>query len=130
MDKLKQQIAFHIIQLLNDNVGEGQYGCDMHNHLFNTDFFIIGTHKAKVWIENNIGVFEAINLIVDYEKEILGGLITDLTSPEAVANMVAYIIGEEVMSESETLKEGWDVGLKWNEIQSIIAELEQAWLAE
>lgn len=130
MYELKQQIAFHIIQLLKDNEGEGEYACDIHNHLFNTDYFIIGTYQAKVWLEKNIGVFEAINLIVDYEKGHFGNVETDLTSPEAVANMVAYIVGEEVLSESETLQEGWDVPLKCNEIQSIIRELEQAWLAE
>ena len=130
MDEIKKELAQYAIDLMKDGIGENEDGCDIHHHLFNSDYFIIGTHEAKVWIEKNIGVFEAINLIVDYEKAHFGDVTTDLTSPEAVANMVAYIVGEEVLSESETLKEGWDVALKCNEIQCIIAELEEAWLAE
>ena len=77
------------------------YGCDLHNEIYNTDYFIIGRYAAKKWLEDNIGVFEAIDKIVEYEETMFGQVNTDLTEPESVLNMLVYIVGEEILSESE-----------------------------
>lgn len=71
---------------------------DLHNEVFNTDYYIIGTYEAEKALEN-YGVFDAIEKIQDYEVTNFGELTTDLSSPEAVANMLYYIIGEETLSE-------------------------------
>jgi hypothetical protein len=69
---------------------------DLHHHAFNTDYYIIGTERAINWMGSY--VFDIINFIKEYEQDNFGEVSTDLTSPEHIVNMYAYIIGEEVVS--------------------------------
>ena len=41
------------------------YGCDLHNEIFNTDYYIIGTYQAKEWLADY--TFDAIADINEYE---------------------------------------------------------------
>ena len=97
-----------IIEALTD--GEySDYYCDLHNHLFNEDYHYCYTSEAEDDL-NAIGVFDAISVIVKYEKDNFGEVDVDFTSPCNVANMLYYIVGEEVL---------WDlfVGCElWNEV--------------
>lgn len=43
------------------------------------------------------GVFKAIRKIQKYEKDRFGEVSTDLGNPQEVANMLYYIVGEEVI---------------------------------
>tara|TARA_R110000822_G_scaffold81644_15_gene193724 strand:- start:377 stop:826 length:450 start_codon:yes stop_codon:yes gene_type:complete len=70
---------------------------DIHHHSFNTDYFIIGTYRATQWLGNK--AFEAIRIIKDYEEDNFGQVSTDLSNPEKVVNMYAFIVGECVISE-------------------------------
>ena len=45
------------------------------------------------------GVFGAIQYVQDYEIEEGGDVITELSDPEKLASMVAYINGEQVINE-------------------------------
>ena len=74
------------------------YYSDLHNETFNTDYYIIGTYEAEKAIEQ-YGVFEAIRKIQEYENDNFGEVLTDLSDPEKVANMLYYIIGEEAIQE-------------------------------
>lgn len=74
------------------------YYCDLHNEVFNTDYYIIGTYEAKQALEQ-YGVFNAIEKIQEYEKDNFGEINTKLSDPEKVANMLYYIIGDEVIGE-------------------------------
>lgn len=81
---------------------KGYNGCieDLHNEVFNTDYYIIGYYKAEEALKNSdYGIFGAIDKIQEYEKNQFGEVNTDLSSSEAVANMLYYIIGEETLSE-------------------------------
>ena len=78
---------------------------DLHYHLFNEDYYIIGTHKAKEWLGDK--VFEVIECIHDYETENFGEVSTTLSNPESVVNMFAYIRGEELLADREEEKENW-----------------------
>ena len=106
------------------------YGCDLHNEVFNTDYFKIYNDDADEWLTENYGVFDAINRVSEYEKENFGEVNTDLTSPMHVLNMLVYIIGEEILQESETLREKWDERLTGEDIKAIIKELEELRLEE
>ena len=86
-----------IIEALTDGEYSGYY-CDLHNELFNTDYHYIYTSDAKKAL-NEIGVFDAIGVIVKYETEEFGVVNTDFTSPCDVANMLYYIVGEEVLCD-------------------------------
>ena len=97
-----------IIEALTD--GEyGDYYCDLHNHLFNEEYYYYYTSEAEKALDV-IGVFDAIGVIVEYEKDNFGEVDTDFTSPCTVANMLYYIVGEEVLCD---LFDGCEL---WNEV--------------
>ena len=80
---------------LNHRVGHGEDVQDLHHKLCNEDYFIIGTYKAKQFLGEH--AFDAIGIIKEYEENAFGECNTDFSSPEKVANMLAYIIGEYVL---------------------------------
>ena len=76
---------------------------ELHNEMFNTDYFIIGTHKAKTWLGESY--HSAMLTIHKYESDIFGTLHTDLCDPEKVVNMFVYIIGETLLVDALTIPE-------------------------
>ncbi len=48
---------------------------DLHHNAFNTDYYIIGTYKAKQWLGDM--VFEVIEHIREYEQFHFGEVNTD-----------------------------------------------------
>ncbi len=103
MYKQKQDVKNYIIQQLNDDVGLDQHISDLHHYLLNEDYFIIGYYKAEQWLKkDNSSVFEAIETIKDYEQSNFGQVSTDLSNSENVANMLAYILGEEILFNNNT----------------------------
>jgi hypothetical protein len=120
-EQMKWEAIEDIIETL-ENYYSGYY-CDLHNEVFNTDYYIIGTHEAKEALRE-YDVFEAIELVQTYEKDNFGEVYTDLSDPEKLINMVYYIIGDEVIGEMYGIKEFDD---NWNyvadeEINTIIIE--------
>ena len=92
-----------------ENGYDGHY-CDLHNEVFNTDYYVTGTAEAK----NILGkdVFNAIGRIYTYEKDNFGEIYTDLSDPIKIVNVLYYIIGEEIMYNngefSKIFNEHWD----------------------
>ena len=84
------------------------YYCDLHNEVFNTDYYIIGTYEAEKALEQ-YGTFEAIRKIQEYENDNFGEVLTDLSDPEKISNMLYYIVGNEAIQDlyeySETFSE-------------------------
>ena len=70
---------------------------DLHNEIFNEDYYIVGYYDARVWMGDN--AFDCIGKVQDYEQAHFGEVHTDLSCPEKVANMYAYIIGEEILQD-------------------------------
>jgi len=101
MYELKQDVKEYIIQQLNDDVGLDQHISDLHHYLLNQDYFIIGSWRAEQWL-NKDSIFNAIETIKDYEQSNFGQVSTDLNSSENVANMLAYILGEEILYNNDT----------------------------
>ena len=83
----------------------------MHNEVFNTDYYIIGTYEAKDALRE-YDVFDAIELVQNYEKDNFGEVYTDLSDPEKLINMVYYVIGDEIIGEMteaiEAFEENWN----------------------
>ena len=121
MKDLIETVREYILDRLGDGIGEERYACDLHNYLVNEDYFIIGTWQAEQFLGN--AVWDAIRMIQDYEKENFGECTTDLSSPEIVANMFAYIVGEEILGESEHLRDKWDGKLDNADLARIREEL-------
>jgi len=118
-----QNIRDYGISQLSDGTGIGILGCDLHNELYNTNYYVCSRYDAEQEL-NKYGVFDAIGKIQEYEQDNFGQVITDLTDPEKVLNMLAYIIGEEMLNESAILPALWDDELTTENVQYIITELE------
>ena len=70
---------------------------DLHNQIFNEDYYIVGYYQAEQWLGTD--TFSAIAEIKDYEEMNFGESHTDFSSSEAVVNMYVYILGEEVIQD-------------------------------
>lgn len=111
-EEMKQEAIEAIVECLED--GYSGYYCDLHNEVFNTDYYIIGTYEAKEALRE-YDVFDAIELVQTYEKEQFGEIYTDLSDPEKLINMVYYIIGDEVIGEMYEITEFEE---NWNNLAS------------
>ena len=101
MDYKKEELKEYFNDFINDNIEylqEDEYWKDdLHHHAFNSDYYIIGTYKAKQWLGDM--VFDVIDHIKEYEQLHFGEVSTDFSDPEKVVNMYTYIIGEEIVQE-------------------------------
>ena len=90
--------------------GYDGYYCDLHNEVFNTDYYVTGTAEAKDILGED--VFDAIGRIYTYENDTFGEVLTDLSNPVKIVNMLFYIIGEEIMYDNDEfnkiLTEHWN----------------------
>ena len=78
-------------------LNDSDFRDELHHHAFNTDYYLIGRHQAKQWLEDK--AFDVISIIKDFEKSHFGEVTTDLSCPEKVVNMYAYIIGYDLVDE-------------------------------
>ncbi len=101
MYELKEDVKEYIIDQLESDVGLDQNINDLHHYLLNEDYFIIGYYRAEQWLKKD-SIFNAIDKIKEYEQFNFGQVTTDLSSSESVANMLAYILGEEILYENDT----------------------------
>ncbi len=108
---MREEAQAAIIEALQDGYN-GHY-CDLHNEVFNTDYYIIGTYQAKEALKE-YDLFEAIDKVQTYEKENFGEVYTDMSDPEKLINMLYYIIGEEVLYEMMDGIEVWNEN--WNNL--------------
>ena len=117
-----EEIKDYAIEGLENLKGTNPETADVHHNIFNMDYYIIGTYEAKKWVEK-IGAFEVIGEIVDYETVHFGEVHTDCTDPEKVANMYAYIKGQEILDDSKTYHKLYHEQLNDGDLQQIINEL-------
>ena len=108
---MREEARAAIIEALED--GYSGYYCDLHDAVFNTDYYIIGRARAKEALEE-YGVFDAIEKVQTYERDNFGEVYTDLSDPEKLVNMLYYIIGEEVLYEIMDGIEAWEDN--WNNL--------------
>ena len=108
-ESLREEARAHILEMLEDYEG---YTCDFHNEAFNSDYYEYYTHEAIRKLEE-LGVFDAIQTVKEYEQDNFGVVNTDFSDPCAVLNMLWYIIGEEELSSMFEGCEEWDEF--WNE---------------
>lgn len=111
----KQELASQVLAIMEDSDGQDYNDFDeLFNACFNADEYIIGTYKAAQALNDfkpnedldpvnssslTDGAFGAIGLIQQYEEDNFGEVDTDLSNPEKVATMVAYIRGESLFDE-------------------------------
>lgn len=109
-ESMREEAIEAIIEALED--GYSGYYCDLHNEVFNTDWYIVGTYEAKEALKE-YDVFEAIELVQEFEEFHFGEVNTDLSNPEKLINMVYYIVGDGVICEMNDIEEFSD---NWNNL--------------
>ena len=108
-NELKHYAKWAIIGKLEE--GYDGYLCDLHNEVFNMDYYVTGTTEAKNILGDD--VFDAIGRIYTYEKDNFGEIYTDLSNPIKIVNMLFYIIGTEIMYNNGEFSK--ILGEHWNE---------------
>ena len=122
-----ESVREHAVDYIDDLLARSPYedidieACDLHHLIFNEDYFMVGTWNAKQWLGDQ--AFEAIEKIKEYEQDNFGEVATDFSDAEKVANMLAYVLGEEVLNESKTLQDSWNETLDRSALDSIRCEL-------
>jgi hypothetical protein len=109
--EMREEAREAIIDVLED--GYSGYYCDLHNEVFNTNYYTIWTYEAKKELEE-FGLWDAIGKVQTYEKDTFGEVYTDLSNPIKLINLLYYIIGEEVLDEMMKGIEAWEEN--WNNI--------------
>ena len=92
---------FTPVEILEDILDVLESGYDgpmeeLHNEVFNTGYYIIGTWLAKQAL-TEFGVFDAIDKVQTWERDNIGELYTDVSDPEKLANMLYFVLGEMIM---------------------------------
>ena len=110
-------------------VSEGEeYVDDLHNRLFNQDYFIIGYAQANDYMkENDLEPFEVIEFVQDYERDNFGETNTKVNS-EAMINMWAYIMGENILYNLDSYQDASNEGgyVTQEQLDAMIEELENS----
>ena len=119
----QQELKSLIIDAINDNRLNDKPVSEMHNEVFNTDYFIIGRFEAEKWLINNGGIFNAIEIIKDYELDNFGTVNTDFSEAEHVCNMYVYILGEELINGLKFIQDNWDNDLSEELKEALLDEL-------
>ena len=115
MNKKEKEMREKAREAIIDALEEGYSGYywDLHNEVFNTNYYTIWTHEAKKELEE-FGLWDAIGKVQTYEKDTFGEVYTDLSDPIKLINMLYYIIGEEVLNELMEGVEAWNDN--WNNV--------------
>ena len=103
MNILKQDVKDYLIQQLQDDVGLDNDINDLHHYLINEDYFLIGYYNCRKWLEKE-SVFECIEKVKEYEESNFGEVSTDFSNEEKLANMLAYVLADEILNENDTFQ--------------------------
>ena len=106
---MRAEARERIIEVLDGYTG---YGADFHNEAFNEDYYECYIDRAEEQL-TEMGVFDCIHTVQEYEQDNFGTMYTDLSDPCKVLNMMWYIIGEEELYAMFEDCELWDEW--WNE---------------
>ena len=112
--------ASHV--LIGYGIDDMPAASEVDHEILNTNYFIIGTYEAKQWLGKF--TFQAIEKIKEYEQDNFGELYTDLSCPEKIANMLAYILGEEILNNCPVINFRWNSRLTPYSLELLISLLE------
>ena len=129
LNKKNDEIFENVCEILDERLTEeavGQYGCDLHNYLFNEEQAFTWNNEAESAVDS-VNVWSAIRLAHKYEKDYLGEISTEI-EPCKIANMLTYIYGEFLLAQVEHLQgDTWDRELTLEDVETIHEQL-QEWL--
>ena len=102
---IKEELEYYILEdRYRHNEIPADIG-DLHNEIFNEDYYIIGYYYADQWLEKHrLSVFEAMAEVKDFE-EMHFGEAKHYDNSEGLVNMLAYVYGLEVRNCNYLRKE-------------------------
>ena len=116
--KIRNLIKDEIKDMIMDY--ENVYGCDLAYEMYNNDYYIIGTYKAKQFLKE---YFDDMTECLEQYEEEFGETYPDITNPEKVATLLALFVAQDVLCESKTLDKCWNDRLEESDLKSIAEEL-------
>jgi len=100
--ELKQYILEGMQDLNQDNLTSKPGRLDaneLHQELFNVDYYIIGYYKAEQWLkQHQVSTFDAISQVQEWELDNFGQA-KNYDNAESLVNMLVYIYGEQLINE-------------------------------
>jgi len=102
--KYKEEvIKDYLLQYIEDNdlTIDNEDG-DIHDEVFNQDYFIIGYYNAEQWLideQGNNRTFEVLSYVQEQEKDNFGEVETIFDNAETLVNHYAYWLGYEIIAE-------------------------------
>ena len=116
--KIRNLIKDEIKDMIMDY--EDVYGCDLAHEMYNNDYYIIGTYKARQFLKKYFD--DMIECLEQYEEE-LGETYPDITNSEKLATLLALFVAQDVLCESKTLSQCWGRRLTEENLEAIKEEL-------
>ena len=80
-----------------------EYGHDIHDIVFNQDYFIIGYYQAEQWLISKDGrnhTFEVLGYVMEQEQETFGEVRTVFDNAETLVNNYAYWLGQTIVQDA------------------------------
>ena len=128
IEAIQNNLIRHVLatcwNFADDTADCDEYGCDIHNGLFNREHYTISIPQTESDTAD-LGVWDCIKLVINYEKWNFGEVFTEMSAFK-VANMVNYILGYHLLGKSEhlTQSEVWDRKLTAKDRKIIQKELQ------
>ena len=116
--KIRNLIKSEIKDMIMDY--EDVYGCDLAHEMYNNDYYIIGTYKAKQFLKE---YFDDMCECLEQYQEEFGEVYKDITDPEKVASLLTLFVAQDVLSESKVLDDKWNEALEESDLEQIKEEL-------
>ena len=116
--KIRNLIKDEIKDMIMDY--EDVYGSDLAYEMYNNDYYIIGTYKAKQFLKEYFD--DMCECLEQYQEEV-GEVYKDITNPEKVASLLALFVAQDVLSESKVLDDKWNEALEESDLEQIKEEL-------
>ena len=119
---IETSIIQHAIDRLADGSLEDIYSDDLHNYLFNEDYFITYYSRAEQWLkDNDLSTWEVMSYCNEQEQDAFGEIQTSFDNPETLVNHYAYWKGQELLSSLEVELSD---RLTENDIKNLISEMQ------
>lgn len=112
-------------EILEAMVHNEVYGIEVEEamyELYNVDLYIIGTHKAKEFVKENID--EVLEALEQYENQI-GEQYPHVTDYEKLASLTALMIAENIWYNLDTVQDNPGCFIYEDITHSIIDELQE-----
>ena len=106
-----EEIKQHFLDYVKDNytnLKEALEDEDLHDKVFNEDYYIIGYHQAEQWLvedgKNNFNnsqnmTFDVLGYVMEQEEIHLGEIHTVIDNAETLVNHYTYWLGREIIEE-------------------------------